>query len=56
MRKALGIVLFPLTALLLLVAALAEPTFIGELSWLWWIIGAIGGFSVFGWALRKARG
>lgn len=55
MKRVKGILLFPITAVILLIAALAEPTFGGEIAWLWWVVGVLGGFSVFGWALAKGR-
>lgn len=55
MRNFIGILCLPLTALLLLIAAIAEPSFAGEVAWLWWIVGILGGFPVFGWALGESR-
>lgn len=56
MKKILGYVCLPIIALLLLFAALAEPTVGGEITWVWWIIALLGGSSFAGWLLGKFRG
>jgi hypothetical protein len=55
MGKFLGLICSPVIIVLLLLAALAEPTIGGEISWIWWVVGSLGGFSLFGWGLSKAR-
>lgn len=50
----LGLVFFPVIWVLLWIAALAE--FVGcKAVWIWRIIGFMGGFSVCGWVLGKAK-
>jgi hypothetical protein len=55
MKALLGIITLPFIAPLLLFAALAEPTFVGEIAWIWWVVGICGGYSLFGWGLQKGR-
>lgn len=54
MKKILGFIMFPVIAILLLFAALAEPTLGGEIAWVWWVVASLGGMSLAGWILRKA--
>lgn len=55
MKKPIAFLLFPLTFFLALIGALLEPTFLGELAWLWSVVAVLGGFTVAGSILRKAR-
>lgn len=55
MKKPIALLLFPVTFLVTLIAALLEPTFVGEVAWLWSVVAMLGGFTVAGSILRKAR-
>jgi len=49
-------IFLPFIAILLFIAAIAEPSLGGEIAWVWWLISILGGFSFAGWLLGKGRG